>query len=80
LRSRGLAKRVADKLDLYNSPEFNPDLRPVVEKNKAMQLIEDATSTLSRLLGTEKPDLPVDPAVADAQMRSAVVNNLMGRL
>lgn len=80
LRSRGLAKRVADKLDLYNSPEFNPALRPVIEKNKAMQLIEDATSTLSRLLGIEKPEPVLDPAAVEARMRSSVVNTLMGRL
>ncbi len=80
LRSRGLAKRVADKLDLYNTPEFNPALRPVVPKNKVEQLIEDGVATIEDLLGLRKPEPPLDPAAEEARMRSRVVNNLMGRL
>lgn len=80
LRSRGLAKRVADDLDLYSSPEFNPALRPVVAKNKVEQLIDDTLSTVSRLLGRQKPVAPLDPAAREARMRSQVVNALTARL
>lgn len=80
LRSRGLARRVADKLDLYADPEFNPALRPVVEKNKVEKLIGDAASTLSALLGSGRPPPELSPAEADVRMRAGVVNSLMGRL
>ncbi|WP_448188438.1 GumC family protein [Azospirillum sp. sgz301742] len=79
VRSRVIAQRVADKLDLYNDQEFNPSLRK-----------EDGYSPLAsvfalllearKLIRDEPAPPPPDPQTQERKMRAGVVDALIGRL
>lgn len=71
LRSRNLAERVANSLDLYADPEFNPSLRPKPEGIRGF--FRKLTSLFS------SPE-PVDEEERIRRQRSAVVAAVMGKM
>lgn len=80
IKSRGLAQRVADKLDLYSDPEFNAALRRPDENPDAVSLVAGlAARAVDALFPSEERE-PPDPATLAERQRSAVVGAVMGRL
>lgn len=81
LRSRGIAKRVADSLNLYQNPEFNPALRPIQATRFGLAAVREALAMVTGALGIAQPPRPSeDPAVVEERMRAAVIDTLMARL
>ncbi|WP_159107306.1 Wzz/FepE/Etk N-terminal domain-containing protein [Azospirillum sp. B4] len=77
IQSRNIAKRVADKLDLYNDKRFNPALMP----SQGSRLM----GTLSALVGEVRqlftgPARQIDEATRAQRQREAVVDKVLGSL
>ncbi|MFV3131431.1 GumC family protein [Niveispirillum sp. KHB5.9] len=75
IRSRALAQRVSDTLDLYKDPEFNPRLRPQQE-SRIGALVEVVKNTVRSLFGGGGQDTPPTPA----DERENVVSRVHGGL
>ncbi len=75
IRSRGLAQRVADTLDLYKDPEFNPRLRPQQE-SRIGALIGTVKNGIRSLFGADSPDTPPNPAEERENVVSRVHSGL----
>lgn len=69
IRSRALAQRVADTLDLYKDPEFNARLRPQ-EENRIGAMIEVVRNAVRSLLGAD------DTAKVVPDERASVVSRV----
>ncbi|MFN3076309.1 MAG: GumC family protein [Alphaproteobacteria bacterium] len=73
IRSRNVAERVADNLDLYKDPEFNPSLR--AREGGLLTLLREFIAQLS------KPSVPEpSPGEKERAMRAAVVTGLLARV
>lgn len=79
LRSRGLAERVAIKLDLFSDPEFDRSLRPP-EPPGMFDFVGDAYAAALRMVFPPPPRVEVDPETREARRRAAVINAVGGRL
>lgn len=83
LTSDTLARRVADQLNLYNDPDFNPSLRPPQEARFIGAVTDVISGTLGAVLG---PVLGKGEAVElsaeerERRMRTAVVNRVRSGL
>lgn len=67
-----LARRVADQLNLYKDPDFNPSLRPAEESRLGGALMEMISGAVATVTG--KPDaVELSPEEQDRRMRNAVV-------
>ncbi len=77
VRSRNVASRVADKLDAWNDPFFNPALRP-----KTVSWFGELRSSITAALNFTSDEEKKRPTPEDAAERAlqAVVNGLNGRL
>ena len=75
LRSRGLAGKVVDRLDLINDPEFNPELRT---PSLLGSMIGQVRSFLPS--SNANPDVMADPELAQNKTRDAVIANLLSKL
>ena len=75
LRSRGLAGKVVDRLDLINDPEFNPELRT---PSLLGSMIGQVRSFLPS--SNANPDVMADPELAQNKTRDAVIANLLNKL
>ncbi len=74
IRSRNVAQRVADSLDLYADPEFNPSLRA-----KNAGFLTSIRTTISQFqIGSEK--VAISEEERQHRMRIGVVSALMGRI
>ncbi len=83
--SRSVIARVVDKLDLYNNPLYNPELRPVQS-----DLMTAITAAISGMLGggpdkeqAQKPLYPwlgLPPDEARAAMREYIIDVLLAQL
>ncbi len=79
IRSRGLAERVATRLDLFSDPEFNASLRPPVEDDP-IDMIRKAFDWAVAAVFPPPPQLAVDPETREARRRAAVINAVSGRV
>lgn len=70
LKSRNLAKKVADKLNLYSNPEFNPAMRPAPSGPAAL---------IKAVRGWFETGQSVDPEEKARRERSAVIAEVMNR-
>ncbi len=77
LRSRTLATRVANALNLYNDPEFNPALRPVQPSRFDLSVIWEAADAARRMIGLEKEPPPEPSEQEVEERRRAVVLSLV---
>lgn len=73
IRSRNVATRVADALNLYQDPEFNASLRP-----KGSTILASIRDFVSALTGAVKPELT--PEAAEKRMRANVVTALNAKV
>ena len=79
LKSRTLAEKVADKLDLYNYAEFNPALRPPSYLDSVLHPVTAIVAAIKSL--TLQPSAQAGAAAHGATDRkSAVVQALMGHV
>jgi len=78
IRSRGLAERVAVKLDLFSDPEFDASLRPS-ERSAFGFLMDTANKAIAAIFPTPEPPA-IDPDTRETRRRAAVVNAVSGRL
>lgn len=77
LRSRTLARRVADALNLYEDPEFNPALREV---SGFSAWLGGVRQSLRNLLSAAAPETIDLLEVQDDPTEARVVGNLLNRL
>ncbi|MBB6253705.1 GumC family protein [Nitrospirillum iridis] len=77
IRSRNIAKRVADKLDLYNDKQFNPALMPN-EGSRVLGTLSALIGEVSQLFATPGPQ--IDEATRLQRQRDAVVDKVLGSL
>lgn len=75
VRSRNVASRVADKLDAWNDPFFNPALRP-----PSTTWLSKLRTRIGDILSFGKSNEKVAPADAAEKAMQAVLNGLNGRL
>jgi capsular exopolysaccharide synthesis family protein len=76
LRSRTIAKRVADKLDLYNAPDFNPTLK--VATASRFSTIGAFLGEIRRAVFSGAAEPPLSAEAKDRLMRAAVVDKVLG--
>lgn len=81
IRSRNLTIRVADALDLWNDPLFNPMLRPAptgwaADLRAGITSAKNALKEALPFLGTPTKPVPMTEELA----RQAVIRGLLGRL
>ena len=73
LRSRGLAGKVVDRLNLIDDPEFNGELREP-------SMIGGMISGLKGMLSSAPPEEELDPELQKAKTRDAVVQALLNKV
>ena len=73
LRSRGLAGKVVDRLNLIDDPEFNGELREP-------SMIGGMISGLKGMLSSGAPEAELDPELQKAKTRDAVVQALLDKV
>ena len=73
LRSRGLAGKVVDRLNLIDDPEFNGELREP-------SMIGGMISGLKGMLSSGPPEEELDPELQKAKTRDAVVQALLNKV
>lgn len=73
LRSRGLAGKVVDRLNLIDDPEFNGELREP-------SMIGGMISGLKGMLSSGAPEEELDPELQKAKTRDAVVQALLDKV
>ena len=73
LRSRGLAGKVVDRLNLIDDPEFNGELREP-------SMIGGMISGLKGMLSSGPPEEELDPELQKAKTRDAVVQALLDKV
>ncbi len=80
LKSRTLAQKVADKLDLYFRPEFNPSVRPPRLAESLLHPLQSVTALFGR--STMLPGEPADatPEETEEDRRIAVARALMAHV
>lgn len=75
IRSRALAQRVAERLRLYDDPEFNAALRPAPRFS-----LGTALGPVFRLLGGPSTQPPLTEAERAERQRARVISALLARL
>ncbi|CAO3403557.1 GumC family protein [Azospirillum palustre] len=81
LQSRTLATRVADALNLYDDPEFNPALRPEQPSLFDFSSLRSVATQLRDMLSLESPTpIGPTPAEAEASKRAEVIDRLRSGL
>ena len=80
VRSRTIAQRVADTLDLYNDPDFNPSLRPAAETSDLLRSLTALWTELLATLSDEPEAGPVDEERRQKAMRAGVVSRVIGSM
>lgn len=78
VRSRIIAQRVADTLDLYSDPDFNPTLRPDTERSDLLRSLTALWGELLVALSGEPEAKPVDENRRQKAIRAAVVSRVIG--
>jgi len=73
LRSRGLAGKVVDRLNLIDDPEFNGELREP-------SMIGGMISGLKGMLSSGPPEEELDPELQKTKTRDAVVQALLNKV
>jgi succinoglycan biosynthesis transport protein ExoP len=77
LKSPTLARKVADKLDLYNTPEFNAALRPPSVANSLMNPVSWLIGLIKK---TTEPAQTLTAAQLDVERKMAVARALMAHV
>ena len=80
LRSRTIAQRVADTLNLYDDPEFNPALRTQPEESDLVRTVTALWAEVKTAVFGAKEPPPLDEETRRKNIRAAVVSGLGGRL
>jgi succinoglycan biosynthesis transport protein ExoP len=76
IRSRTVAERVANNLNLYEDPEINPSLRPQRQGSDLFRSISSLWDELKSLIAGAPDEKPEDEAQRQRDIRSAVVSTI----
>ncbi|NVK12692.1 MAG: polysaccharide biosynthesis tyrosine autokinase [Rhodobacteraceae bacterium] len=77
LQSRGLMRKVVDKLNLMDDPEFNGTL---VEPSALGSLVWTVKSQIKSLLGLQKPAEEMPEELVEQLIRDSVVSTLLDKI
>lgn len=78
IRSRTVAERVANTLDLYQDPDFNPSLRPQRQGSDLFRSISSLWAEMKATLSGAPAAQEVDEAQRQRNIRAGVVNAVIG--
>ena len=80
LMSREVAKQVVDKLNLMNSPEFNPELQPVSYWRQAVRALNPARYMPDWFNQADPDERPTDPERIAQRKEDAIIGNVLSKV